>query len=58
MMNPYQSWQDTVCLLAGARVPRTARPGERFEITEKHRNRLQAFIQVQVARIILLLRLS
>lgn len=30
-MNPNQAFQDTFCLLAGASVPRSSRPGETFE---------------------------
>lgn len=53
-MNPFQPWQDTTSLLVGARPPRSARPGEQFEIPQKRRR----FTGALLTRVLLILRVA
>jgi hypothetical protein len=59
-MNPFQPWQDTISLLAGARSIRSARPGERFDTLEKAQKakRVQKFVQTLATQLLLALRVA
>jgi hypothetical protein len=50
-MKMSQPWDDTFSLLAGVKLPPTAKPGEKFEAYESDENekRFQNFFRVQTA---------
>ncbi|MBI5668874.1 MAG: hypothetical protein HZC41_12780 [Chloroflexi bacterium] len=55
-MRSYRSVQDTFSLLAGARVPRSARPGERLTRADARRDRPPAMRLAFITRILLSIR--
>jgi len=48
-MKQIRPWQDAICLLAGAGVPRSARPGERIDSSRKHSNVKRVSKQIRTA---------
>ena len=59
-MNPFQPWQDTISLLAGASPPRSTRLGEQFETPPKPRRlkRVRTFVHAQAMRLLLIVRVT
>lgn len=53
IMNPNQALQDTFCLLAGASVPRSSRPGESFEPATPKARRVSRRFVFQILGIVL-----
>lgn len=47
-MNPNQAFQDTFCLLAGASLPRSSRPGETFEPAALKARRVSRHLLFQI----------
>jgi hypothetical protein len=58
-MNPFQPWQDTIPLLAGAKSLRPTRPGEAFETQEQLKNeqRVSKSLLAHAVRLLTLLHL-
>ena len=57
-MTPIHPVQDTICLLAGARVARSNRPGEPFHMPEKRQRQkqVQKLVQTYTTRVLLGIR--
>jgi hypothetical protein len=54
-MKTFQPFQDSVTLLAGGRVYRSARPDDRIQHPEQHQveRRIQRLVQAQLTRLLL-----
>lgn len=56
-MDKYQPLRDTIGLMAGAKVRRTQRPGEQFDLPEKPRHsRIRSLITIVLTGIMLSFR--